>query len=151
MLEPETTQPKPKLFAYALIVPAVWLGLGAVVRLISPTIRLGSAGTIAMFLGMAILIGWLFLRNHGRLFTNAETWRLIIYCSALAIVLETWVLFAAITFPEEFPDIHVTAEFAGWAILIAAVVDTLVFTLAFKLGIPKYLGKQVPKDDDSAV
>jgi hypothetical protein len=133
-----------------MVVPLVWFGIGGVVRLIAPTFRLGITGTIALFLGMALLIGWLFIRKNGRLFTNAETWRLVIYCSALAIILETLVLFAAITFPEEFPGLNVTSDFAGPAILIAAVIDTLAFTLAFKLAVPKYLGKRVPKEDDSA-
>ena len=76
--------------------------------------------------------------------TNSESWRLIAYCSILAIILETWVLLAALTWPEDFPDVQITRDGLFVALGLAAVLDTAIMALAFKVAAPRYLKKLIP-------
>ena len=80
--------------------------------------------------------------------TNNESWRLIVYCSIHAIVLETWVLLAALTWPEDFPDLQITRNAAIFSIGFAAVIDTLIMALAFKVAAPRYLKKLIPNAEN---
>lgn len=137
-------QSKPKLLLYSLVLPAVWMAVGTVLSVVAPGFRLGVAGSIVLFTLICVGICWIFLKRHGRMPTNKESWRLIVYCSVLAIFIETWVLLAALTWPEIFPDVQITKDAAIFAIGVAAVLDTLIMALAFKVAAPRYLKKLIP-------
>ena len=70
---------------------------------------------------------------------------MVAYCSVIAIILETWVLFAAVVWPEIFPDVTITSEAAVWALAIAAVVDTLAMIGGFRVAAPRYLASYIEK------
>jgi hypothetical protein len=103
-----------------------------------------------MYGAAALGMGWLFLRRHGRLFSARESWRMVIYCSLLAVLMESWALLAMLTWPEDYPGVSISPESAKFAILIAAIIDSLAMLIAFKVGIPKYLGKYVPMNDEES-
>ena len=138
-------QKVPNLFLYSLLVPGCWLALGVVVELVAPGFRLGIAGTAGFFILMAVGICWLILQRYGRMPTNSESWRLVIYCSALAVAVETLVLYVAVTSPGAFSDVSITPDAALVAIFVSAAIDTLFFTLAFKVAAPNFLKSAVAK------
>lgn len=142
--DPTANEAKPKLFLYALILPAVWLTIGFIVLEIAPGFRFGVGGSALMITAICVGISWLILKRHGRLPTNGESWRLIAYCSALAVFLESWTILAALAWPEDFPGLEISRDSALMIIGIAAVVDTLIVTLAFKIAAPRFLQKQMP-------
>lgn len=137
--------PKPKLFAYSLLLPAVWLGLGMILSIVAPNFRLGIGLSIVMFGAIAVFISWLFIRNNKRMFTNSESWRMVAYSSVIAIILETWVLFVAVVWPEIFPEVTISREAAVWALAVAAFVDTLAIIGGFRVAAPRYLASYIEK------
>lgn len=137
-------QRTPNLFLHSLLVPGIWLALGIVAELVAPGFRLGITGSAGVFILMSVGISWLILKRYGRMPTNSESWRLVIYCSVLAILVETWVLFVAMASPEVFPDVTFTPDAALFAILFAAGIDTLFFTLGFKVAAPRFLKNLIP-------
>jgi len=146
----QATVARPWLFPYALLLPAAWIGLGALVQAINPEWRLGMGGTALFFVLMAYAISWLFYKRNGRVLENAESWRLTIYCAVLAIVAETWVILAAMAWPEDF-GIEVDPDAAKFAIGFAAIVDTLIMVLAFRVMAPKFMTKYVLGNEQDAV
>jgi len=148
---PAVKTDKPNLFAYALILPAVWYSVGFLVHSFAPGTRLNIGMTIAMYVFVGLGIGWLFLRKHGRLFTSRESWKMVAYCSIFAFILESWSLLALLTWPEEYPDITISADSARFAIVFAAVVDTLAMTIIFRFTIPRYLKKFLPSNNQMSV
>jgi hypothetical protein len=79
---------------------------------------------------------------------------MVIYCSVLAILLETRVLLAALVWPEVLSDVTISREAAMWALVGAAVVDTLAMFGGFRVAAPRYLksyiekfSTEVPADD----
>ena len=145
--DPVERQPKPKLFLYSLVLPVVWMTVGTILSEAAPNFRLGIAGTTFFFMLICVGISWIFLKRHGRMPANTESWRLIAYCSALAILMETWVLLAALTWPELFPDIQITKDIVIFAIGFAAVLDTVIIALGFKVVAPRYLKKLMPNTE----
>ncbi len=140
----------PKLFAYSLILPLVWMFLGVLISLVAPNFRLGMGLSIVMFGATAVGISWLFIKNNERMFTNSESWRMVFYCSAIAIFLETWVLLAAMFWPDLFPGVAISSESAVWALAIAAVVDTLAMVGGFRVAAPRYLKSYIARYEDES-
>ncbi len=70
---------------------------------------------------------------------------MVIYCSVIAIFLETWVLLAAMAWPDLFPDVAITRETAIWGLVIAAVIDTLAMFMGFRVAAPRYLKSYIAK------
>ena len=141
----ETPESQPIPFLYAMLLPIVWLGIGLIVNAIAPGFRLGLSGSIVLFTVVCVGICWLFLQRNGRMPNNSESWRLVIYCSVFAIVLESWVMLAALTWPEIFPEVQLDAETVKIAIGVAIVLDTLIMTLAFRVAAPRWLNSTVDK------
>ncbi len=143
-ISPVDYQKTPNLFLHSLLVPGIWLVLGITVETLAPGFRLGIAGSAGVFIMMSVGICWLILKRYGRMPTNSESWRLVIYCSVLAVLLESIVLFTAMTSPDVFPEFTVTPDAALFAIAFAAAIDTLFFTLGFKVAAPRFLKNLIP-------
>jgi len=140
----------PRLFMYSLILPAIWMGLGTLLSTVAPNFRLGAGLSIVMFGAIAVGISWLFVRNNKRMFTNSESWRMVIYCSVIAIFLESWVLLTAMVWPDLFPGEAITRDAAIWGLAIAAVIDTLAMIGGFRVAAPRYLKSYIAKYADAS-
>ena len=139
---------KPKLFLLSLILPAVWITIGLIFTQISPSARLGLLGTVIMYIFVAVGICWLILRRHNRMPTNHESWRLVAYCSVFAVIMESWALLAAATWPEDFPNMQVSPDSLTFLIGTSVVLNTLFLTLAFKVAAPRYLKNSIANLDE---
>ena len=119
------------IFGYSAILPATWTSVGLVLTLLIPGQRLGVAGTALLFMGVASLISWLFVKRHGRHFTRSEYWRLVLYCYLWAVSLELFVLFTVVILPQmEAGDVDLKP--LAFAIPFTLILDALFVWLAFR-------------------
>lgn len=85
--------------------------------------------------------------------TDGESWRLVICCSVLAILVESWVLSVAITSPDVFPDISIPRDAALFGIAPTVLTHTFFFTLGFKVAAPNLLKSAIetrdPNDEEA--
>lgn len=137
----------PKIFLLSLILPLVWITIGSIALQFFPGFHLGVVGSVVMYILVAVAICWLILRRHNRMPTNRESWRLVVYCSVFAVILESWALFAAATWPEDFPHIDINPDSLMFLIGASIGLNTLIMTLAFKVAAPRWLKNSIPKQD----
>jgi len=85
-------QASPKLFLYSLLLPIIWLSVGALLSVAFPDINLGMMGLVLILYLVLSIICWHFTKLFNRDFSRNEKARLTIYfiiwtvlCEALAI------------------------------------------------------------------
>ena len=139
----------PKIFLLSLILPAVWITIGIILLQIAPGARLGLAGTVVMYIFVAVAICWLVLRRHNRMPTNSESWRLVVYCSVFAVIMESWALIAAATWPDDFPNMQISSDSLTYLIGASIVLNSLFLTLAFRVAAPRFLKESIAKLEES--
>jgi hypothetical protein len=122
---------RPLIIAYSLILPITWLTIGTLGTLIAPDTRLGIAGTVLMFMGVASFISWIFVKRHHRDYTNREYWKLITYCTIWAVTLELFSIFALIVMPQ-LESGQVDSKMLLFVIPFTVSIDFLFSWLAFR-------------------
>ena len=123
--------PRPFIFGYSLILPALWIVVSVLGSIVAPGRRLGIVGTALLFMGAAALTCWLFAKRHRRDLSKAEYWRLIVFSASWAILLELFVLFAVVVLPQ-FEAGHVQMGPLLFAVPFTVALDFLFVWGAFR-------------------
>lgn len=125
------TERRPWIICYSLILPATWIVVSVLVTLLAPGHRLGTVGSALLFIAVAALTSWLFVRRYQRDFTSREYWRLITYCSLWAIGLEFVTLLGVLIIPQMEAG-HVEIGKVVFAFGVTIVIDFVFSWLAFR-------------------
>ena len=130
---------KPRLFAYSLLLPLLWIIISLGLTGVPSERRVGIVETAVVVGGVAMLVSWLFVRRHRRHFANHERWRLIGYCAIWAAAWESMELISASVGLS-----RVTALTYGvlFAIPFYALIIWGDFTVSGRRIIDSYLQKQ---------
>ncbi|EHH1227966.1 ABZJ_00895 family protein [Vibrio vulnificus] len=113
----------PKLFLYSILLPVIWLALGATVDMLAPEIRLGVGGLIFIIYGTLAIICWRFAKEFKRYFTRKEKIRLVVYFTVWAVLCESLALLTLL------PDMD------QMVLLVSLGVTTIIDTLIMSLGV----------------
>jgi hypothetical protein len=144
---------RPIIFLYSLLFPAVWICCGLLISAFFPGTHFGTVGTAMMFIGIAALIGWLFVRRHERDLSAFEFRKIIFYCISWALLFEGHTLFSIFTQTKAGADLSTQAK--CFIVLITATVDSLFVWLAFRYTgrrvIQSYLAKHRKTDSPESV
>jgi hypothetical protein len=121
---------RPWIFAYSLIVPAIWIGVSVTLSVLAPGKRAGSVGSALILMGAASLVGWLFSKRHHRHLSSSEFWRIVIYSFVWVLLLEALALFALLVQPSAQ---QMTPQAIATVVAITVPIDAVFVWLAFRV------------------
>jgi len=122
-----TSQKKPKMFLYSLILPTIWFSLGTAINLLVPGKHLGMFGVLIIIHLTLLPICWHFAKYYRRQFTTFEKFKLTAYFCLWAYAVELLALFYLVT--SQAPENAISAQHILPVVAFTLVVDTLFFTL----------------------
>ncbi|TON61335.1 hypothetical protein CGH54_12350 [Vibrio parahaemolyticus] len=133
----------PKLFLYSILLPVIWLALGATVDMVAPEIRLGVGGLVFIICVTLAIICCRFAKVFKRYFTRKEKIRLVVYFTVWVVLCESLALLTLL------PDI------GQMVLLVSLGVTTIIDTLIMSLGVhfisKRLIGYFLEKDQVAVV
>jgi FtsH-binding integral membrane protein len=124
------------LLGYSLLLPAIWMGLGTIVTVLSNGKRLGIGGLVLVVLITTTVTGWLFVRKRRRTFSGRELWLLVVYCALWAALCELSGLVYASS-AGIIPAAH--SRDLAFAFLVSIFIDTLYIRVGFRYTATRFI------------
>lgn len=126
---------QPKLFLWSLLLPVLWLTVGATFSYLFPEKRLGIWGIVLIIYFTLVPFCWYLAKRCGRYLRGVEVWKMIGYLTFWALICESLAIWYLVTLE---PNMNLAGDVLLFTIGFTAAMDFLFMFLGVK-----FAGKKI--------